>query len=171
MSVSSSKISVTRTMEITVLANTCDVQYKETTKYTTCRVALDIQRLPWRQAAQCSPLFQFATSRGPRQLDRWVAVLIEFSLTMLKEGDENISTIDTCYVKIKTFICWMAKIISHTRRREVTICHKKWCPCISAYNIKRSNLCSFNCYSKEQHFARKDICSFFIPVTRHALLP
>jgi len=65
--------------------------YKETTKYTTCRVAVDSQHFPWRQAAQCSPLFQFATSRGPRQLDRCDAVLFGFSITMFKEGDENIS--------------------------------------------------------------------------------
>lgn len=99
------------------------MMYKETTKYTTCRVALDSQRFPWRHAVQWSPLLQFTMSRGPRQLERCVAVLTGFSLTMFKEGDENISFEYRHMLRRNknVFICWTSKIISHARQRKVTV--------------------------------------------------
>jgi len=91
---------------------------------------------------------------------------------MFKEGDENISFDYRRMLRTNKNV-YLLNVEDYKSRAPTgsDYLSQKKCPYISAYYIKRSNLCSFNCYSKEQHFATKDTCSLFILVTRYALLP
>ena len=99
----------------------------------------------WRQAAQCSRLFQFAVGPGPCLLDQRIPVNIMFLLSISTQGSENgfIQLADTHYTQLTLFSLHIEVfLLSFNMRRKwkgrmfiprerwhhspkLTLCHQK----------------------------------------------
>lgn len=69
---------------------TSSSDYSETLLYLTTWVILHSERFAWRQAAQCSPLFQSAASRGPCFVGQRTAIHIRFLIAIFQDSALNI---------------------------------------------------------------------------------